>query len=124
MHRAFDPEADEHRQLPMTPGSTGGSKRMLADSVHLSKAYDMLRWNRRSLGKEKKSQFGTQCSIEDPSAGLSEVQTTGSTFRKESKCTVHESVDFNTESAEVAGRTAAPKSKDVSQLRKNLLSAT
>ena len=35
--RSFDPGANENRSLPETPGSKGGSKRTLEQSVHIQK---------------------------------------------------------------------------------------
>ncbi len=121
MHRAFDPEADEHRELPMTPGSNGGSKRTLADSVHLIRTQDLLKANKKAQSRPRKmslfsAQNFTECSSDwEKLVSAAKQETPGDGAQgKGSKSSTRDS--------DLEGQSAAGKA--VGQLRKALMDAT
>ena len=131
IYKAFQPEADEHRELPTTPGSAGGSKRTLEASVHMTKAFANLQKGARRMSKGAGlSQFITPCSTEsqdeEKSSAVSSRKGNAMDFLKpyarKSDVTVLQKLSFFAkvnEGDKTAETSETPKS--VKQLRKNLL---
>ena len=120
--RSFDPGANENRSLPETPGSKGGSKRTLEQSVHIQKR------SRFSLD------FGTEAKrCEAESATAEELKESSSPNTKPNSASSSENnllliiavaASTNNESADATYTTAKGNYLSIDSIRKNLQSHT